>query len=71
MSNETLRDNIAKVRDVTLEKCLDLMQVYEDQDQDFFVMHGVGLGAARRFVGDIAYWVSRCGESTRPETIII
>ncbi|KAJ5882105.1 uncharacterized protein N7529_000777 [Penicillium soppii] len=58
MSNETLRDNIAKVRDVTHENCLDLMQVYEDQDLDFFVMHGVGLGATRRFVGDIAYWLT-------------
>jgi hypothetical protein len=32
VSNETFRDHISKAHDVTLEKCLDLMQIYEDQD---------------------------------------
>lgn len=31
VSNETFRENIYKARDVTLENCLDLMQIYEDQ----------------------------------------
>jgi hypothetical protein len=30
VSNESFKDNINKARDVTLEHCLDLMQVYED-----------------------------------------
>ena len=71
VSNETFRDNITKARDVTLENCLDLMQVYEDQDPDFFVKRGVKVGAARRFVRDIGHWVNRSGENTRQETIII
>lgn len=70
VSNEAFRDNIAKARDVALENCFDLMQVHKDQDPDFFVKHGVKLGAARRFVEDIGYWVNRCGESTHQETII-
>ncbi|OQE62923.1 hypothetical protein PENNAL_c0256G06018 [Penicillium nalgiovense] len=70
VSNEAFRDNITKARDVTLENCLDLMQVYEDQDPDFFVKRGVKVGAARRFVRDIGRWVNRRGENTRQETII-
>jgi hypothetical protein len=62
VSNETFRDHINKARDVTLENCLDLMQIYEDQDPSFFVKHGVKVGAARRFVSDIGLWVKRRGE---------
>jgi len=62
-SNEMFRDNINKARDVTLENCLDLMQVHEDQDPDFFVKHGVKV-AARRFVHDIGLWVKRSKEVT-------
>jgi hypothetical protein len=71
VSNESFKDNINKARDVTLEHCLDLMQIYEDQDPDFFVKRGVKLGAARRFVRDIGHWVNRRGENTRQEPIII
>ncbi|KAJ5375111.1 hypothetical protein N7517_007117 [Penicillium concentricum] len=53
VTNETFRDNINKAHNVTLENCLDLMQIYEDQDSSFFVTHSVKIGAARRFVGDI------------------
>jgi hypothetical protein len=62
VNNETFRDNINRARDVALENCLDLMQVHEDQDPDFFVKRGVKLGAARRFVCDIGHWVKRRGE---------
>ncbi|KAJ5419469.1 uncharacterized protein N7487_003019 [Penicillium crustosum] len=64
VSNETFRENINKARDVTLENCLDLMQIYEDQDPGFFVKHGVKVGAARRFVRDIGLWVKRRREAT-------
>lgn len=67
VTNETFRDNINKGRDVTLENCLDLMQIYEDQDSSFFVTHGVKIGAARRFVGDIGLWVKSRGENTYHE----
>ena len=62
MSNETFRDNINEAREVTLENCLDLMQIYEDQDPAFFVKHGVKVGAARRFARGIGLWVKRRGE---------
>lgn len=69
VSNEAFRENINKARDVTLENCLDLTQIYEDQDPGFFVKHGVKVGAARRFVRDIGLWVKRrkevaCNEYT-------
>lgn len=67
MCNETFRDNIKKARDVALENCLDLVQIYEDQDPSFFVKHGVKVGVARRFVRDICYWVKQHGESDGPE----
>ncbi len=63
-SNGTFRDNINKIRDVTLENCLDLMQIHEDQGPGFFVKHGVKVGAARRFVHDISLWVKRHKEDT-------
>ena len=69
VSNEAFRENINKARDVTLENCLDLMQIYEDQDPSFFVTHGVKVGAARRFVRDIGLWVKRCKEATCNENI--
>ncbi|KAJ5993369.1 hypothetical protein N7451_009093 [Penicillium sp. IBT 35674x] len=62
-------ENINKARDVTLENCLDLMQIYEDQDPGFFVKHGVKVGAARRFVRDIGFWVKRRKESTCNENV--
>lgn len=64
VSNEAYRDNINKERDVTLDNCLDISQIYEDQDPGFFVKHGVEVGAARRFVCDIGLWVKRRGEVT-------
>ncbi|KAJ5534297.1 hypothetical protein N7527_000551 [Penicillium freii] len=62
-------ENINKARDVTLENCLDLMQIYKDQDPGFFVKHGVKVGAARRFVRDIGLWVKRRTEVTGNENI--
>lgn len=62
VSSETFRDNIKNARDVALENCFDLMQIYEDQDPGFFVEHGVKVGVARRFVRDIGLWVKGRGE---------
>lgn len=64
VSNEAFRDNLNKARDVALQNCLDLMQIYEDQDPGFFVKYGVKLGTARRFVRDIGLWVKRCKEAS-------
>jgi hypothetical protein len=69
VSNEAFRENINKARDVTLENCLDLMQIYEDQDPGYFVKHGVKVGVARRFVRDIGLWVKRRKEASCNEII--
>jgi hypothetical protein len=71
VSNETFRENINKARDVTLENCLDLMQIYKDQDLGFFVKHGVKVGAAGRFVCDIGLWVKRRKEATCNENFLL
>ncbi|OZJ01562.1 hypothetical protein BZG36_05503 [Bifiguratus adelaidae] len=59
VNDEILKAEFRKARDVALADGLDLEQVYEDQDPDFFVKHGVKRGIARRFVGDIRDWVKR------------
>ncbi|CAG7960933.1 unnamed protein product [Penicillium salamii] len=64
ISNEAFKDNIKKAYDIALENCLDLSQIYEDQDPDFFVKYSVKIGATRRFVRDIGFWVKRCEEIT-------
>lgn len=53
MGNKTFRDNIKKACDVALKNCLDLLQIYEDQDLDFFVKYGVKVSVTRRFVHGI------------------
>lgn len=60
VSDEKLKAEFRKARDTALEDGLDLMQVHEDQDPEFFIKNGVKRGIARRFVGDINYWVKNC-----------
>ncbi|KAI2737610.1 hypothetical protein DTO013F2_9754 [Penicillium roqueforti] len=60
VSDEKLKAEFRKARDTALEDGLDLMQVHEDQDPEFFIKNGVKRGIARRFVGDISYWVKNC-----------
>lgn len=59
VANETFKENIQKARDVALENYLDLKQIHEDQNPEYFVKHGVKARAARRFVGDIGCWANR------------
>lgn len=56
VSDEILKTEFRKACDVALEDGLDLMQIHEDQDPEFFIKYGVKRGIARRFVGDILYW---------------
>ncbi|CAG8271863.1 unnamed protein product [Penicillium salamii] len=57
VSDERLKAELRTARDLALEDGLDLLQVHEDQDPEFFIKIGVKTGIARRFVGDIIYWV--------------
>lgn len=54
--DQTLQLEYQKACDATLHDGLDLEQVFEDQDADFFIQSGVKRGVARRFVRDIEVW---------------
>lgn len=54
--NEAQKIEYQKACDAALLEMLDLEQVYEDQDPEFFVRSGVKRGVARRFVSDIPKW---------------
>ncbi|KAF1961000.1 hypothetical protein CC80DRAFT_359890, partial [Byssothecium circinans] len=54
--DEAQKIEYQKACDATLLEMLDLEQVYEDQDPDFFIQSGVKRGIARRFVSDIGRW---------------
>ncbi|KAJ5246692.1 hypothetical protein N7468_001675 [Penicillium chermesinum] len=51
--DETLKAQFQLACDVTLANGLDLEQIHENRDPNFFVKNGVVVGIARRFVGDI------------------
>jgi hypothetical protein len=51
-----LKGEFAKARDAALKVGLDLEQIYEMQNFDFFVEAGVMLGIALRFPRDIPLW---------------
>ncbi|CAI7620669.1 unnamed protein product [Penicillium pancosmium] len=55
--DENLRAQFQLACDVTLANGLDLEQILEDQNPEFFVQEGIAVGIARRFVGDIIKWV--------------
>ena len=44
---------------MTLEHGLDLQQLHDDQDPDFFISRGIKIGVARRFIRDIEYWAQQ------------
>lgn len=54
--DEGLKAQFQLACDVTLTNGLDLEQIHEDQNPDFFIGKGVAVGIARRFVGDIIKW---------------
>lgn len=60
VNDEKLKAEFRKARDTALEDGLDLVQIHEDQDPGFFIRNGIKRGIARRFVGDINYWVEHC-----------
>ncbi|KAF3029167.1 hypothetical protein E8E12_000089, partial [Didymella heteroderae] len=56
---EDQKDDIRNMCDMALEHGLDLQQLHDDQDPDFFISRGIKLGVARRFIRDIGYWVQQ------------
>ena len=56
VEHTTIKEEFQKIYLVMMEHCLDLEQVYEDQDPEFFIQSGIKIGVARRFVRDIGKW---------------
>jgi hypothetical protein len=56
---EDQKDDIRNMCDMALEYGLDLQQLHDDQDPDFFISRGIKIGVARRFVRDIEYWAQQ------------
>lgn len=44
---------------LALANGLDLRQIHEDKDPEFFIRNGVKVGVARRFVNDIREWLEQ------------
>ncbi|OQD75547.1 hypothetical protein PENANT_c153G06638 [Penicillium antarcticum] len=57
LGDEELKAEVQKACDVALDDGLDLAQIDEDKDSDYFTKRGVKWGIARRFVKDIRFWV--------------
>lgn len=58
-----IKQEFAKAYHVIMEHYLDLEQVFEDRDPEFFINNGIKIGVARRLVRDIGKWVKqRCGD---------
>ena len=54
---------------MALQHGLDLQQIHDDQDPDFFILRGIKIGVARRFIRDIEYWVQQQVAATGRITI--
>ena len=59
LGDEILKAEVRKACDVALDDGLDLAQIDEDKDPNYFKMRGVKWGIARRFVKDIRYWAEK------------
>lgn len=57
LSEEALKSEVKKACEVALEDGLDLVQIDDDKNPDYFTKRGVKWGIARRFVKDIRFWV--------------
>lgn len=64
VTDDTFRAAFRQVCDVVLENGFNIEQVYEDQDQGFFIGQGIKVGIARRFVKDIWGWVENVKKAT-------
>ncbi|KAL0933549.1 uncharacterized protein CTRU02_212512 [Colletotrichum truncatum] len=59
VESETLKKEFWKACKAALDCGLDLEQVHEDQNPNFFVEQGVKVGIAGQFVRDIGKWVEK------------
>jgi len=66
---EDQKDDIRNMCDMALEHGLDLQQLHDDQDPDFFISRDIKIGVARRFIRDIEHWVQQQVAATGQITI--
>ena len=59
MRKDNLKSEFRRAGALALADGLDLEQIYEEQDPDFFIRQGVKRGITHRFVHDIKVWVER------------
>jgi hypothetical protein len=59
VKRDDLREGVQRIRDIALKDGLDLVQIHQDQDPDFFINDGVQAGVAKRFVREIPDWVEQ------------
>ncbi|KAF3398272.1 hypothetical protein F1880_005600 [Penicillium rolfsii] len=59
LGDEALKAEVRKACDVALDDGLDLAQIDEDKDPNYFKARGVKWGITRRFVKDIRYWAEK------------
>lgn len=57
--DESRKAQYQRACDLAMKHLLDLQQIHEDQDLQFFTDNGVVKGIARRFIDDIEPWVKR------------
>ncbi|KAJ5675338.1 hypothetical protein N7462_008235 [Penicillium macrosclerotiorum] len=70
LADEALKSEVRKACDVALEDGLDLAQIDEDKDPNYFKARGVKWGIARCFFKDIRYWVDNYNGCVRSEADI-
>jgi hypothetical protein len=56
LREEALKAEVKKACEIALDDGLDLVQIDEDKNPEYFTKRGVKWGIARRFVKDIRFW---------------
>jgi hypothetical protein len=61
VKRDDLREGVQRIRDIALKEGLDLVQIHQDQDPDYFIKieNTVQAGVAKRFVREIPDWVEQ------------
>ena len=60
---EAYKREYQKACGLTLAECLNLQQVYQDQDVELYVAKGVKRAVARSFVSEIEDWANQNNEA--------
>jgi hypothetical protein len=59
VKRDDVREGVQRIRDIALKEGLDLMQIYQYQDSNYFIKDDVQAGVAKRFVREIPDWVEQ------------